>query len=519
MDLLHKINSFISIAQIWHLPLVLFIVVLCYRAVSVVHIKELSTIALGFSFNLAYIICDFLSARSSPFFPFVNIDNSFLVHLAIVCDLLTTLCFLLATISWFFGAGLRVSLSGATWGERSILEHSDKSRKLMVPAIFPFLAVLITSLTLDTSNIYLKIARSIYNFSGLSVVAYLFLRWESAHGAKKRISRGFFLWAILQWLAALSGSLGENVTQAIGFSVSLIAKFIIIEGMFAWYVSFALESAHQRDMEIIEKEQFAKSSAYFGSILANVFHELNLPLRSLGSSLERLHRYLARAGRVHLAEVENQFEQVFAILDVAKSSYTREGHVVVNPEDNDPGNRDTKIVRVNKLLAFAVRSVKDFYKTQIQVSLEYGSRCYIECIPSEIIQVFINLLKNAAESYPPGVQKRKIRVKSSLSKGGHTDFRQVVVEIEDFGQGIKEEVRETMWEAGVTTKKVDEYNAVRGRGLSVVKEFIEKTPGARIEILSPSQYPDTEEPFGSLFTISFPRREMSSSIHLSNPIT
>jgi signal transduction histidine kinase len=86
-------------------------------------------------------------------------------------------------------------------------------------------------------------------------------------------------------------------------------------------------------------------------------------------------------------------------------------------------------------------------------------------------QVFLNLLKNATESFESGAGA--VWVTARAEEGA------VVVEIRDDGPGIAPEVRERLFEPFVTTK----VGRGSGLGLSISRKIVEEH-GGRLELES-----------------------------------
>jgi signal transduction histidine kinase len=122
------------------------------------------------------------------------------------------------------------------------------------------------------------------------------------------------------------------------------------------------------------------------------------------------------------------------------------------------------------------------YKTE--VVKEYAGIPDIECIPSQLNQVFMNLLINAAQAID---KHGRITVRT-----GQED-QKVWVEIQDTGRGIKPEHLSRIFDPFFTTKPVGKGT---GLGLSLSYGIVNKHNG-RIEVHS-------EEGQGTSFRIWLP---------------
>ena len=115
----------------------------------------------------------------------------------------------------------------------------------------------------------------------------------------------------------------------------------------------------------------------------------------------------------------------------------------------------------------------------------------VACIPSEIEQVVINLLKNAAQAmigHPPGQGGPTIILRTIRSDSG------VRIEVEDNGPGMDEAVRRRVFEPFFTTKEPGQGT---GLGLSVSYFIITANHGGSISV-------ESQPGKGALFRIELP---------------
>src|SRR5262249_30723859 len=105
-------------------------------------------------------------------------------------------------------------------------------------------------------------------------------------------------------------------------------------------------------------------------------------------------------------------------------------------------------------------------KDRITVVRKYGSLAPVECVRSEIDQVFLNVLANAAQAITgPG----------TITVETRQDGAMAVVEIADSGPGIAPAALARIFDPFFTTKPVGEGT---GLGLSISYEIITKHGGA-----------------------------------------
>ena len=113
--------------------------------------------------------------------------------------------------------------------------------------------------------------------------------------------------------------------------------------------------------------------------------------------------------------------------------------------------------------------VRNEIKYKAEVVKEYGQLPQVECLPSQLNQVFMNLLVNAAHA-----MKDKERGTITV-RTGRRDDREVWVEVADDGSGIDPENLKRIFDPFFTTKPVGKGT---GLGLSLAYGIVQKHQGA-----------------------------------------
>jgi two-component system NtrC family sensor kinase len=112
----------------------------------------------------------------------------------------------------------------------------------------------------------------------------------------------------------------------------------------------------------------------------------------------------------------------------------------------------------------------------------------ISCSPSQINQVFLNLVTNAAQATPD--TGGTITVRTAMHGKDH-----VMVEVSDNGHGIPEDLLPKIFDPFFTTKQVGKGT---GLGLSIVYKIVE-SHGGRIEV-------DSKQGVGTRFRVILPAK-------------
>jgi two-component system, NtrC family, sensor kinase len=145
---------------------------------------------------------------------------------------------------------------------------------------------------------------------------------------------------------------------------------------------------------------------------------------------------------------------------------------------------------IDKTLVIA----KNVVKHKATVVKHYGQLPEIECSPSQINQVFLNIITNAAQSIE---SEGTITITTRLY-----DSNNVAICIQDTGCGIPEENLSKIRDPFFTTKEV---GTGTGLGLSIVDEIVRSHYG---ELIVESQVGQ-----GSAFTVVLPIKRPAGATH------
>lgn len=259
----------------------------------------------------------------------------------------------------------------------------------------------------------------------------------------------------------------------------------------------ALQSINSRlEMANLQLLQSDKMAA-IGQLAAGVAHEINNPVGYVSSNLSSLQHYVDDLFRVIRAyeeiepalpeqgeawralqavknEVDLNFlmEDVVSLLGESQEGVVRVRDIVQNLKSFS--HVDEQVWEWNDLhkgLDSTLNIVHNELKYKAQVIKEYGGLPLIECRLSQLNQVFMNLLVNAAQSIE---ERGTIWIRTGV------EGESVWVEIEDTGKGISPEHLGRIFEPFFTTKPVGKGT---GLGLSLSYDIIAKH-GGRIDVKS-----------------------------------
>jgi PAS domain S-box-containing protein len=284
-----------------------------------------------------------------------------------------------------------------------------------------------------------------------------------------------------------------------------------------------LEKEKERQAELIRKLGEAQSQllqsekmASIGVLAAGVAHEINNPVGFVNSNLSSLQRYAqsllqlldgyeeaatrlgdadqaALAALRHAVDADYLREDLGSLLSESMDGLDRIKRIVQDMKDfSHVGGGDVLVSNLEAGLDSTLNVVWNELKYKAEVVKEYGGVKPIECIPSQLNQVFMNLLINAAHA---------IHERGRITVRTRQDDDHVTVEVSDTGSGIPEENLGRIFEPFFTTKPVGKGT---GLGLSLSYGIVQKH-GGRIEV-------DSVVNEGTTFRVILPRQSAGSAI-------
>ncbi|KFE62345.1 ATP-binding protein [Hyalangium minutum] len=266
-----------------------------------------------------------------------------------------------------------------------------------------------------------------------------------------------------------------------------------------------------RQAQLIQAEKLAS----LGQMAASIAHELNNPVSYVFSNVATLDEYIAvllqlnglheqveqRLGAAPPEAVVELLEQTrelrerervaLLVMDMKELlGDSREGlsrirefvhslKTFVREESGTPQRAD-----LTQVLQMSLRMVRHEFKYKCEVQTEFAPLPEVRCFPTQLNQVFMNLLVNAGHA----VEQRGEIYISSRQEGD-----EAVVRIKDTGKGMGPETVAKLFTPFFTTKPAGQGT---GLGLSICDVIIQRHNG-RIEV-------ESEPGKGTTFTVRLP---------------
>lgn len=249
----------------------------------------------------------------------------------------------------------------------------------------------------------------------------------------------------------------------------------------------------QAQGQLLQSEKMAS----IGQLAAGVAHEINNPIGFVHSNLGALEKYMrslfamlelyelaedgiadaGMLGRIRAARKDLDIaflkEDLNALMNESKDGIARVKRIVQNLKDFSHVDvaDEWQFADLHKGLDSTLNIVSNEIRYKAEVFKEYGELPEVECLPSQLNQVFMNLLVNASNA----IEKHG---RINIRTGRRDD--EVWVEIADNGSGIAPEHLNRIFDPFFTTKPIGQGT---GLGLSLSYGIVQKH-GGRMEVQS-----------------------------------
>jgi two-component system, NtrC family, sensor kinase len=245
-----------------------------------------------------------------------------------------------------------------------------------------------------------------------------------------------------------------------------------------------------------------------GQLASGIAHEINTPLQYVGDNLQFIRENVAAlfgmfeelratlpdcgelAAIAERVELDWLRDEVPSSFDAIQSGVARIAKIVLAMKElAHPGPREAVAVDLERSLRNALEVTHAAYHYVADVELDFAPMPAVVCYGSELNQVFLNLIVNAAHAMESLAPRR-----GRLTVRTRRDGDDVVVSIGDTGCGIPPEHRERIFDAFFTTKEVGRGT---GQGLAISRSIVVDRHGGSLTF-------DTAVDRGTTFHVRIP---------------
>jgi len=270
--------------------------------------------------------------------------------------------------------------------------------------------------------------------------------------------------------------------------------------------STLIDKLQRTQAQLLQSEKMAS----IGQLAAGVAHEINNPVGFVNSNMGALNRYVdtlfevidgydrifsecqdgPKAARAveelkQQADLEFLREDVVQLVKESMEGLTRVKDIVQSLKDfSHVGETDWQFADLHHGLESTLMIANNEIKYKADIVREFGQLPLVNCLASQLNQVFMNLIVNASHA----IRNRGI---ITVRTGCADDW--IWIEVEDTGEGIPPENLSRIFEPFFTTKPVGKGT---GLGLSLSYNIVSKHNG-RIDVRS-------EVGKGTCFTVRLP---------------
>ena len=287
-----------------------------------------------------------------------------------------------------------------------------------------------------------------------------------------------------------------------------------------------LEALKQTQLQLIQSEKMSG----IGQMMAGVAHEINNPVTFIYGNLEFVQQYTQElVDLVNLfqrecyspsPDLQTAIENIdlpFLLEDLPETlnsmtvgterirdivlslkNFARLDQAYVKAVNVHEGMDSTLLILRHRLKTYG-----DF--PGIKIVKNYGDLPSVSCYPSQLNQVFMNLLANAIDvlEIPPFPQSPKITIDTR-----QLDVNRIQIRISDNGPGIAAKIRNKLFDPFFTTKEVGKGT---GLGLSISYQIITERHNGSLVCQSHLGQ-------GTTFVIELPIKQDRLKVHRSVPI-
>jgi signal transduction histidine kinase len=258
-----------------------------------------------------------------------------------------------------------------------------------------------------------------------------------------------------------------------------------------------------------------------GELCAGIAHEINTPMQYIGDNIAFLGDSFASFQRLGAAiakliadlretPLAPAAEELERLLEAEEMDYLLEETTTAIRQTSEGIGRVVSIARaikdfshvttgesapadLNQAIETTLTVARNELKYVADVRTELGDIPLVSCRLSEVHQVLLNLLVNAAHAVDDRIDRQKGERGEIHVRTRATEDR-VIIEIEDTGTGIPEEARPRIFERFFTTKR---QGRGTGQGLAIAKRVVEDLHGGTLRF-------ETELGRGTTFFVELP---------------
>lgn len=280
--------------------------------------------------------------------------------------------------------------------------------------------------------------------------------------------------------------------------LGIINPFMDRAGQKLGFLLLAEDITHRKEDEM--RRNLAQKLESLGKMTRNIAHEIKSPLQYIGNNsyfildafenlvkfVDTLKQSLTNMEKSNPINVKEEIEKIVEEHDIGyileegpKASdqivrgVSRVSTIIQSMLDyTHPGRSVLEQANIHELFENTLIFIRSKKKDIFEIETEFCQDLpQVICYPGELIQVFMNLLINAADAIKEKGKPGLIKITTSYNEN------EVIIAIADNGCGIPDEVKDNIYNPFFTTKEVGQGT---GQGLSLVHNIITERHNGKI---------------------------------------
>jgi len=240
----------------------------------------------------------------------------------------------------------------------------------------------------------------------------------------------------------------------------------------------AIAENSQKEQMLIQQSRLAA----MGEMIGNIAHQWRQPLNALGLVIQNIY-YSYEAGTLDKEHLDRSLQKSKKLTEMMSKTIDDFRNFFRPDKTTEEFSISERIENALDLISASYMH----HNIEVEASLEESLR--VSGYPNEFSQVLLNIFTNAKDILTSSrVETPKVWVRSFVEE------QRIVVEIEDNGGGINQDIMERIFEPYFTTK---DKNIGTGIGLYMSKMIIENNMGGKIYAYNGKH--------GAIFRIEIPK--------------
>ena len=292
-------------------------------------------------------------------------------------------------------------------------------------------------------------------------------------------------------------------------------------------LSKVLNNLKKAQMHLVQSEKMSS----LGQMMAGIAHEINNPVNFIYGNLKPASDYFKdlidlvemyqekyptpdEELQDHLDALDLPFmiEDAFKLLESLRIGSDRIRQIVLSMRNFsrlDEANIKSVDIHegIDSTLLILQHKLRNDGRKPVELIKQYGKLPAVECYPSQLNQVFMNILSNAIDAFDENLehlasQSPEIEIRTRVVE---SEF--VLIQIQDNGAGIPTQILNKLFDPFFTTKPVGKGT---GLGLSISHQIIVEKHGGEIDCTSTLGK-------GTCFSIKVPISQRVESLGSAEP--